>query len=80
MQPEWNNLALARDAGLVSSDSIDRAVSNVLRSRFRLGMFDPPEMAPYSKIPVESIGSPAHQKLALRAAQESLVLLKNDAF
>jgi beta-glucosidase len=43
-------------------------------------MFDPPEMDPYSKIPVESIGSPAHQKLALRAAQESLVLLKNDTF
>jgi beta-glucosidase len=74
------NLAHAKDAGLVSSDSIDRAVTNVLRARFRLGMFDPPEMVPYSKIPVESIGSPAHQSVALRAAQESMVLLKNDAY
>ena len=74
------NLAKAMEAGLVSSDSVDRAVSNVLRARFRLGMFDPPEMVPYSKITADSIGSPAHQKLALRAAQESIVLLKNDPY
>jgi beta-glucosidase len=71
------NLAKAQEDGLVSAASIDRAIGNVLRSRFRLGMFDPPEIVPYSKISSDVIGSPAHERLALRAAQESLVLLKN---
>jgi beta-glucosidase len=71
------NLAKAREDGLVSDASIDRAVGNVLRSHFRLGMFDPAEMVPYSKISPDVIGSPAHEQIALRAAQESIVLLKN---
>ena len=74
------NLARAEQDGLVQSASIDRAVGNVLRSRFRLGMFDPPEMVPYSHISPDVIGSPAHQQLALRLARESLVLLKNDPY
>jgi beta-glucosidase len=72
-------LAKAHHDGLVSMPTIDRAVSNVLRSRFRLGMFDSPEVVPYNQIFAEVIGSPEHEKLAYRAAQESLVLLKNDA-
>jgi beta-glucosidase len=71
------NLAKAREDGLVSDASIDRAVGNVLRSHFRLGMFDPPEIVPYSRISSDVIGSPAHQQIALRTAQESMVLLKN---
>ena len=72
-------LAKAHHDGLVSMPTIDRAVSNVLRSRFRVGLFDSPEVVPYSQITAEVIGSPEHEKLAYRAAQESLVLLKNDA-
>jgi beta-glucosidase len=71
------NLAKAREDGLVTDASIDRAAGNVLTSHFRLGMFDPPEMVPYSKISADVIGSPAHEEIALRAAQESMVLLKN---
>jgi beta-glucosidase len=71
------NLAKAREDGLVTDAAIDRAVGNVLRSHFRLGMFDPPEMVPYTKISADVIGSPAHEQIALRAAQESIVLLKN---
>ena len=40
-------------------------------------MFDPPEMVAYSKIPVSAIRSQKHLDLALRAARESMVLLKN---
>jgi beta-glucosidase len=74
------NLGKAQADGLVSTATIDRAVGNLLRGRFRLGMFDPPEMVPYSKISPDVIGSPEHQKIALRAAQESMVLLKNSPY
>jgi beta-glucosidase len=42
-------------------------------------MFDPPEEVPYAQIPYEVVNSKAHQALALTAARESLVLLKNEA-
>jgi beta-glucosidase len=47
----------------------------VLTVRFRLGEFDPPEMNPYTKIPPSVIDS--NRPLALRAARESIALLKN---
>jgi beta-glucosidase len=64
--------------GLISEEQIDRAVERLFTARFRLGMFDPPEQVPYSQIPYEIIYSPEHQELALRAARESIVLLKNE--
>ncbi|MEW6201046.1 MAG: glycoside hydrolase family 3 C-terminal domain-containing protein [bacterium] len=73
-----DNLIEALKAGLVTEETIDRAVFRVLRARFRVGMFDPPEMVPYSKISPDVIGSKKHQELARRAAQESIVLLKNE--
>ena len=47
-------------------------------ARFKLGMFDPPERVPYAKIPISVNDSPEHRKVALQAARESLVLLKNE--
>ncbi len=47
-------------------------------ARFRLGMFDPPELVPYSKIPATDYDTPEHDSLALKMARESIVLLKND--
>jgi beta-glucosidase len=44
----------------------------------RLGMFDPPSMVPYANTPASEIDSPEHRQLALKTAQESMVLLKND--
>jgi beta-glucosidase len=63
--------------GLLTEKDIDQSLRRVLRVRFRLGEFDPPEMVPYSKIGPEMIDSPAHRQLALRTAQESIVLLTN---
>lgn len=68
----------AVEQGLISEDIIDRAVKRLFTARFRLGMFDPPEQVPYTQIPYEIIDSPEHRELALRAARESIVLLKND--
>jgi beta-glucosidase len=63
--------------GILSSEEIDRAVRRLFTARMRLGMFDPPETVPYSNIPPSNLDSEPHRQLALRAARESLVLLKN---
>jgi beta-glucosidase len=63
--------------GLVTEETIDKALAILLRTRFKLGMFDPPEMNPYSKISTDVIHSTEHQQLARKAAVESIVMLKN---
>jgi beta-glucosidase len=63
--------------GLLSEKDIDVALKRLFTARFRLGMFDPPEMVPYANIPDSEIDSEPHRALALRAARESMVLLKN---
>jgi beta-glucosidase len=68
----------AVEQGLISEDIIDRAVKRLFTARFRLGMFDPPEQVPYAQIPYDIVDSPEHRSLALRAARESVVLLKNE--
>jgi beta-glucosidase len=75
---EYRALIPAVKQGLISEAEIDRSVKRLLEARFRLGMFDPPEIVPYSRIPFEVNDSAAHRELALRAARESIVLLKNE--
>ena len=70
-------LALADRLWLFGRADIDTALSRVLIARTRLGDFDPPAIVPYSSISPSNINSQNHQDLALRAALESLVLLKN---
>jgi len=64
--------------GLLTEAQVNQAVERELEMRFRLGLFDPPAMVPFSKIGMDEVDSPAHQALALKVAQESIVLLKND--
>ncbi|HTI96343.1 MAG TPA: glycoside hydrolase family 3 C-terminal domain-containing protein [Rudaea sp.] len=71
-------LARAVHQGLVSEADIDASVTRLMTARFRLGMFDPPDQVPWSKLPYAVNQSPQHDALARRAAQESIVLLKND--
>jgi beta-glucosidase len=63
--------------GLLHPSDVDTAVRRILSIRFRLGEFDPPEANPYAAITEEVINCPAHQALALEAARQSIVLLKN---
>jgi beta-glucosidase len=63
--------------GLLTERDIDQALRHILVARFGLGMFDPPDLVPYSRIGLSEVDSPAHAALALKAARESIVLLKN---
>jgi len=64
--------------GMVSDADIDSAAYHVLRARMRLGLFDDPNHNPYNKISPSIIGSESHKALALEAARQSIVLLKNE--
>ncbi len=75
---EYANLLPAVRQGLISEAEIDVSLKRLLRARFRLGMFDPPEMVKYAQIPYSVNDSPAHRELALETARKSIVLLKND--
>ncbi|MBA4493820.1 glycoside hydrolase family 3 C-terminal domain-containing protein [Paenactinomyces guangxiensis] len=68
----------ALNQGLLVEADIDKAVRNILEVRFLTGEFDPPGLNPYANIDVNVINSKEHQKLALKAAQKQLVLLKNE--
>ncbi len=74
----YSALGEAVSRGLITEAEIDRAVRRLFRARFRLGMFDPPERVPYASIPLNVVDSTAHRSLALEAARQSLVLLKNE--
>jgi beta-glucosidase len=65
-------------SGEVAEVQIDTALRRLFLARFRLGEFDPPQAVPYRSIPASALDSPEHAALALRAARESMVLLKND--
>ncbi len=64
--------------GLLNEKDIDVTLKRLFTARFRLGMFDPPEMVKYAQTPDSVIDSDAHRQLALKTARESIVLLKND--
>ncbi|HOT91154.1 MAG TPA: glycoside hydrolase family 3 C-terminal domain-containing protein [Anaerolineae bacterium] len=73
----YGNLLIAFEQGLIDEATIDRALTRLFTLRFKLGMFDPPEMVPYAQIPFEVNDCEAHRALALQTARESIVLLKN---
>jgi beta-glucosidase len=64
--------------GILTEADIDRAVTRLLTARFRLGVFDPPAMVPWSGLGVSANDTAEHRELALKTTRESLVLLKNE--
>jgi beta-glucosidase len=74
---EFDSLTQAVHDGLIEEGQLDVAVKRLFTARFRLGMFDPPASVSYDDIPFSEVDSPAHTQLALQAARESMVLLKN---
>lgn len=64
--------------GLLTESDVDIALRRLFTARFKLGLFDPPDMVKYAQIPFSENDSEAHRQLALKAARETMVLLKND--
>jgi len=64
--------------GYLKESEIDTAVVRLFTARMKLGMFDPPEMVPYSKIDESLLDSAQHRDMARKMADEAMVLLKND--
>ena len=75
---EYENIVPAVNAGLLSGKDVDTSVRRLLTARFQLGMFDPPELVRWARIPYSVNDSKEHAELALQTARESIVLLKND--
>ncbi len=64
--------------GLLKESEIDTSLIRLFTARMKLGMFDPPDTGPYSKIDEKQLESAEHRALAHKLANESMVLLKND--
>lgn len=75
---EYENIVPAVRSGLLPEKDVDTSVRRLLTARFRLGMFDPPWMVKWTKIPYSVNDSPQHAALALETARKSIVLLKNE--
>lgn len=75
---EYTALVPAVKQGLIKESEIDVSLKRLFLARFKLGMFDPQELVPYSRIPYSVNDSAEHKKLALEAARKSIVLLKNE--
>ncbi len=72
------SIPVAVRKGLLGEDEVDAALTKLMTARMRLGMFDPPEQVRWAQIPYSVNQAPAHDALARKVAQESIVLLKND--
>ena len=64
-------------SGKVAEKEIDASLTVLLRTRFKLGLFEPEATRPFSNVSPDVIGSDAHRRLAREAAAKSIVLLKN---
>ena len=73
----YPNLLGAVKQGLISEAEIDVSVKRLFTARFKLGMFEPETNVPWTKLKPEVVNCETHQKLALKAASESIVLLEN---
>ena len=62
---------------LVTEADLNNALRRLFRARFDLGTFDPPASYAFGRISLAENNSPEHRALALQAARESIVLLKN---
>lgn len=71
----YQALSDALDQNLLTESDLDKALTRTFTARFRLGMFDQPEQVPFNQ---PSLDPELHATLALQAARESIILLKNE--
>lgn len=71
------NLLIAYNEGLVTEEDIDVAVTRLMTTRMKLGLFDNPNKVPFTTIPYEKNDCEEHRNFAIEVSRKSLVLLKN---
>jgi beta-glucosidase len=74
----YHTLLKTVQEGKTSEQQIDASLKRLFMIRFRLGMFDPSSMVKYANIPEGVLESPEHKAHALKMAQQSIVLLRNE--
>ncbi len=70
-------LQAVRD-GLVEEETITHAVTRLITTRMKLGLFDAPEKVPYNTISYDLVDNKEHKALNIEAAKKTIVLLKNE--
>lgn len=73
----YGNLLKAVKQGIVKEETIERAVTRLLTTRMKLGLFDAPEKVPYNTISYDVVDCKKHRQINEQAARKSIVLLKN---
>jgi len=71
-------LVNAVEEGLVKEEEVDEALARLIRTKLKLGLFDPKEENPYASVSTKVIGCEKHRELSRKVAQQSIVLLKNE--
>jgi beta-glucosidase len=75
---DYESLGRLLQRGLLTPEQLDGAVRQTYAARFRLGLFDPPALVPWSGVTLAQNDTPENRALALKVAEESIVLLKNN--
>jgi beta-glucosidase len=73
----YPNLVQAVRQGIIGEAQVDTSLYRLFLARMKLGMFDPPSMVRWARIPFSVLNQPSHHVLALEATRKSIVLLKN---
>jgi len=73
----YEALKEAMDRGIITEKDLDVSLKRLFTARFKLGMFDPPELVEYAQIPFNVNDNTENAYLSRKAEQESIVLLKN---
>jgi len=74
----YESIKIAVEKGLIEEETIDKSVRRLMKTRFKLGMFDPEEDVPFNKIPYGANDSKENRELARETARQSIVMLKNE--
>lgn len=74
----YNNLNKSLASGLITEKDIDASMRRILKGWFELGMLDPKSSVHWNTIPYSVVDSEEHKKQALKMAQKSIVLMKNE--
>jgi len=74
----YKYLPEAVDSGMITEEDVDQILRPLLTSRFKLGLFDPDSLNPYTSISTDVVDCERHRALARKSAVSSIVLLKNN--